>query len=104
MLLERRAVDILNVHGGISDSWRAAWLAAEYGIGVSLGNTMFELGVHLAAALPEPAWLEYSFQDYDALVTAPVRFEQGYAIAPDRPGLGLALSESARRDLARSDP
>jgi L-alanine-DL-glutamate epimerase-like enolase superfamily enzyme len=103
MLLERRAVDILNVHGGISDTWRAAWLAGEYGIGVSLGNTMFELGVHLAAALPEPAWLEYSFQDYDAVVEEPIRFEEGYAIAPDRPGLGLALSESARRDLARSD-
>ena len=33
------------------DKLMAARLAAEYGIPISLGNTMFELGVHLAAAL-----------------------------------------------------
>lgn len=103
-LLVHRAADILNVHGGISDTLRAAWLASDYGIGISLGNTPFELGVHLAASLPEPAWLEYSFQDYDALLVEPVRFADGYAFAPERPGLGLEISESARRDLARQNP
>ncbi|HET8629602.1 MAG TPA: mandelate racemase/muconate lactonizing enzyme family protein [Thermomicrobiales bacterium] len=101
-LLEHRGVDILNVHGTISDSLRAAWLAAEYGIPVSLGNTPFEIGVHLAAALPEAHWLEYSFQDYDQLVAEPVVFEQGYALAPDRPGHGLALAAAAG-DYARPD-
>lgn len=103
-LLEHRAADILNVHGGISDSMRAAWLASDYGIAVSLGNTPFELGVHLAAALAEPAWLEYSFQDYDAMITEPVQFENGYALAPERPGLGLELSAFARAELARPNP
>ncbi len=100
-LMEARAVDILNVHGQISDTLHAAWLAAEYGIPVSLGNTMLELGVHLACALPEAGWLEYSFQDYNHLVEQPVRVEAGYAIAPDRPGHGLTLSEAARAEYAR---
>jgi len=101
LLMEHRAVDILNVHGQISDTRLAAWLAAEYGIPVSLGNTFFELGVHLAASLPEQPWMEYSFQDYDVLVEQPVEFRDGYALAPERPGHGLVLSEDARRDLAR---
>jgi L-alanine-DL-glutamate epimerase-like enolase superfamily enzyme len=100
-LMEARAVDILNVHGHISDTLAAARIAAEYGIPVSLGNTPFELGVHLAAALPEAQWMEYSFQDYDCLIEAPVQFVDGYAIAPDRPGHGLSLSEAARREFAR---
>jgi L-alanine-DL-glutamate epimerase-like enolase superfamily enzyme len=102
-LLEHRAVDILNVHGHITGTMQAAWLAAEYGIPVSLGNTSFELGVHMAAALPENPWIEYSFHDYDALVEQPVQFEGGYAIAPDRPGHGLALSEAAREEYARPE-
>ena len=53
LLMEARAVDILNVHGNISDVMRAGWLAGEHGIPISLGNTMLELGVHLASALPE---------------------------------------------------
>ena len=38
-LIEARGVDILNVHGHISDVMRAGWLAAEHGLEVSLGNT-----------------------------------------------------------------
>jgi L-alanine-DL-glutamate epimerase-like enolase superfamily enzyme len=104
LLMEHRAVDILNIHGHISDSRQAAWLAAEYGIPVSLGNTNFELGVHLAAAFPHANWIEYSFQDYNQIVEQPVVFESGYAIAPDRPGHGLALSEIARTEYARPSP
>ena len=52
---------------------RAGWLAAEHGIPVSLGNTMLEVGVHMAAALPEADWLEYSFQNYNHLVEQPDR-------------------------------
>jgi L-alanine-DL-glutamate epimerase-like enolase superfamily enzyme len=93
-------VDIMNVHGKFSDVLRAGWLAAEHGIRVSLGNTFLELGVHLAAALPEADWLEYSFQNYNHLAATPIRFEDGVAIAPDTPGHGLALSEIARREHA----
>jgi L-alanine-DL-glutamate epimerase-like enolase superfamily enzyme len=103
LLLEARGVDILNVHGNITDVMRAGWLAAEHGIPVSLGNTMLELGVHLASALPEAEWLEYSFQNYNHLVEQPVVMRDGHAFAPDRPGHGLTLSEAARRDHAQPD-
>jgi L-alanine-DL-glutamate epimerase-like enolase superfamily enzyme len=100
LLIEARGVDILNVHGKPSDVMRAGWLAAEYGVRVSLGNTFLELGVHMAAALPEVDWLEYSFQNYNHLVEAPIVFEDGFAIAPDRPGHGLTLSKAAREEHA----
>ena len=102
-LMEARAVDILNVHGNVTDVMRAGWLAAEYGIPVSLGNTMLELGVHMAAALPHAGWLEYSFQNYNHLVEEPIVMRDGYAFAPDRPGHGLTLSETARRQDACPD-
>ena len=93
--------EILNVHGQVTDVMRIGWLAAELGIPVSLGNTFLEMGVHMACALPEVEWLEYSFQNFDHLVDEPVRIADGWAYAPDRPGHGLVLSESARRDWAR---
>jgi L-alanine-DL-glutamate epimerase-like enolase superfamily enzyme len=99
-LLEHRAVDILNVHGRFSHVMHAAWLASEYGIPISLGNTACEIGVHLAAALPEVEWLENSLLGWDVLVAEPIRFEEGYAIAPDYPGHGLTISEAARAEFA----
>jgi L-alanine-DL-glutamate epimerase-like enolase superfamily enzyme len=92
---------MLNVHGQVSDVMRIGWLAADMGIPVSLGNTFLEIGVHMAVALPEVEWLEYSFQNFDHLVDQPVEIRDGYAYAPDRPGHGLVLSEAARRDWAR---
>ncbi len=99
-LLEARGVDILNVHGHFGDVMRAGSLAAEHGVRVSLGNTMLELGVHLASALPEADWLEYSFQNYNHLVEEPFQIRNGFITAPDRPGHGLALSAAARREHA----
>jgi L-alanine-DL-glutamate epimerase-like enolase superfamily enzyme len=98
-LLEHHAVEILNVHGRVSQVMHAAWLASEYGIPISLGNTTCEIGVHLATALPEVEWLENSLLGWDVLVVEPVKFENGYAIAPDRPGHGLAVSEAARAEF-----
>jgi L-alanine-DL-glutamate epimerase-like enolase superfamily enzyme len=93
--------DILNVHGQVTDVMRIGWLAAEMGIPVTLGNTFLEMGVHMACALPEVEWLEYSFQNFDHLVDAPIEISDGWIIAPDRPGHGLVLSETARREWAR---
>lgn len=100
-LIEQGAVDVMNVHGAISDGLRIAWLAAEHGIPISVGNTNFEIGVHLAAALPEVGWLEYSFLSYNDLVETPIEFRDGYALLPDRPGHGLRLSDAARHVGAR---
>lgn len=95
--------DILNVHGQVTDVMRVGWLAAELGIPVSLGNTFLEVGVHMACALPEVEWLEYSFQNFDHLVEETMDIHDGWIHAPDRPGHGLVLSEAARRDWARPE-
>jgi L-alanine-DL-glutamate epimerase-like enolase superfamily enzyme len=100
-LLERGAVDILNIHGSIGDAMKAGWLAGEHGVPIAVGNTNFEIGVHVAAALPEVAWLEYSFLAYNHLVETPIEFGDGFALVPDRPGHGLRLAESARSEFAR---
>ena len=93
--------DILNVHGQVTDVMRVGWLAAELGVPVSLGNTVLEFGVHMACALPEVEWLEYSFQNLDHLVDEPMLIKDGWIHAPDRPGHGLELSDSARREWSR---
>jgi L-alanine-DL-glutamate epimerase-like enolase superfamily enzyme len=103
LLMEAGATDILNVHGQVTDVMRIGWLAADRGVPVTLGNTFLEVGVHMACALPEVEWLEYSFQNYDHLVEQPMRIEDGWIYAPDRPGHGLVLSEAARRDWSRPE-
>jgi L-alanine-DL-glutamate epimerase-like enolase superfamily enzyme len=95
------ATDILNVHGQVTDVMRIGWLAAELGVPVSLGNTFLEVGVHMACALPEVEWLEFSFQNFDHLVDEPIEIRDGWAYLPDRPGHGLVLSETARREWSR---
>jgi L-alanine-DL-glutamate epimerase-like enolase superfamily enzyme len=102
-LMEARGTDMINVHGHVSEVMRIGWLAAEYGIPVSLGNSMLEIGINMAIALPEVEWLEYSFQNFDHLVEQPIEIRDGYAYAPERPGHGLVLSEEARRVHAVPD-
>jgi L-alanine-DL-glutamate epimerase-like enolase superfamily enzyme len=101
LLMENFGTDLLNVHGQVTDVMRIGWLAAELGVPVSLGNTFLEVGVHMAAALPEVEWLEYSFQNFDHLVDQPIEIREGFAYAPDRHGHGLVLSETARREWSR---
>ena len=100
-LMMAGGTDILNVHGQVTDVMRIGWLAADMGIPVSLGNTFLEVGVHAACALPEVEWLEYSFQNFDHLVDQPIEIRDGWAYAPDRPGHGLVLNETARREWSR---
>ena len=100
LLMEAGGTDILNVHGQVTDVMRIGWLAADRGMPVSLGNTFLEIGVHMACALPEVEWLEYSFQNFEHLVEQPMEIRDGWIHAPDRPGHGLVLSETARRELS----
>ena len=100
-LLLARGTDILNVHGQVTDVMRIGWLASELGIPVSLGNTFLEVGVHMACALPEVEWLEYSFQNLDHLVEKPFLIEDGWIYASSTPGHGLQLSSAARLEWHR---
>jgi len=102
-LLEAGASDILNTWGSMAEMLQSALLAREYGRPLALSNMYLEQAVHVAVAVPEAAWLEYSIQAYDCLVEQPVQFEAGYAIAPDLPGNGLCLSAQARSEYARPE-
>jgi L-alanine-DL-glutamate epimerase-like enolase superfamily enzyme len=101
LLMQAGATDMLNVHGQVTDVMRIGWLAAELGVPVTLGNTFLEFGVHMACALPEVEWLEYSFQNLDHLVEEPMSIVDGWIHTPERPGHGLVLSEAARREWAQ---
>ena len=103
LLMQAGATDMLNVHGQVTDVMRIGWLAAELGVPVTLGNTFLEIGVHMACALPEVEWLEYSFQNFDHLVEQTIEIHDGWVHAPDRPGHGLVLSETARLDWTRPE-
>ncbi|NUQ64338.1 MAG: mandelate racemase/muconate lactonizing enzyme family protein [Pirellulales bacterium] len=94
-LLEAGGVDVLNIHGQIGSSRAAAQLAGDFGIPVALGNTLLEIGIHLAASLPECLYMEYSDLEWNRLAEEPVRFEAGYGFAPDRPGHGIRLDRDA---------
>ncbi|MEX1230421.1 MAG: mandelate racemase/muconate lactonizing enzyme family protein [Planctomycetaceae bacterium] len=100
-LLEAGGVDVLNVHGSIGMSRAAAYLAGDFGIPVSLGNTLLEIGVHLAASLPEVLSLEYSDLTWNKLAKEPIRFENSMAIAPDRPGHGIELDRAALEEFSQ---
>ena len=103
LLMQAGATDMLNVHGQVTDVMRIGWLAAELGVPITLGNTFLEFGVHMACALPEVEWLEYSFQNLDHLVEEPMPIVDGWIHAPERPGHGLVLSEAARREWAQPE-
>ena len=102
-LLVHQAVDVLNVHDSISSSRAAAHLAGQYGIPVSLGNTMLEIGVHLAASLPECLYLEFSNLPWNELAQQPIEFSRGYLIAPDRPGHGIELDRDKLAHYSEPD-
>jgi L-alanine-DL-glutamate epimerase-like enolase superfamily enzyme len=61
-----------------------------------------ELHVSLTAAVPSAAWVEYIPQ-LDAIASSRLAIEDGHALAPDTPGLGIAWDwdEVQRRARAR---
>ena len=73
------------------------------GIPVSLGNTIMEIGVHLAASLPECLYIEFSDLAWNRLARQPVQFADGVATAPERPGHGIELNRDVLAELARPD-
>jgi L-alanine-DL-glutamate epimerase-like enolase superfamily enzyme len=93
-LFERDAVDIANV-SGFTGGRETATVARHHGVPLAVGNMPADVGVHVGAALPGVETVEYSMMGWDDLMAEPVRFEDGQAIAPDRPGHGLRIAETA---------
>ena len=103
-LLERSAVDMLNVHGRISEVLHLGWFAAELGVAVTMGNTVLEVGLCAALALPTCHWVEYSFQNFEHLVDKPYAIHGGQLHASTALGHGLSLSNAAFENYRTPEP
>lgn len=80
--------------GGITQFLRLAALADERGLGLAPHFAM-EIHLHLAAAYPREPWVEH-FDWLDPLFEERLETKNGRMIVPDRPGLGVTISEQAR--------
>ncbi|NUP58002.1 MAG: mandelate racemase/muconate lactonizing enzyme family protein [Pseudarthrobacter sp.] len=80
--------------GGITQFLRLAALADERGLGLAPHFAM-EIHLHLAAAYPREPWVEH-FDWLDPLFNERLETKDGRMIVPDRPGLGVTLSDQAR--------
>lgn len=79
--------DVSNI-GGITPWLKVAALAEAYNLPVTT-HGVHELHVHLLAAVPNASLLEahgFGLEDY---LKETIRIEDGWAIAPDRPGHGV---------------
>ena len=89
--LERGACSIVQVDcarvGGITPWLKVAHLAEAFNVAVC-PHFLMELHVSLTAAVPNGAWVEYIPQ-LDAITTSRMAMADGFAIAPDSPGLGI---------------
>jgi L-alanine-DL-glutamate epimerase-like enolase superfamily enzyme len=100
--LERRACSIVQVDcariGGITPWLKVAHLAEAFNLAVC-PHFLMELHVSLTAAVPNGAWVEYIPQ-LDAITTSRMAIDDGYAVPPSSPGLGIDWNFAAIEDAA----
>lgn len=100
--LERDACSIVQVDcarvGGITPWLKVAHLAESFNVAVC-PHFLMELHVSLVAAVPNGAWVEYIPQ-LDSITTSRLAIEDGYALAPQVPGLGIEWDFPALERLA----
>ena len=98
-LIRHRAADYLMPDapriGGITPFLKVAMLADHAGLMLAPHFAM-ELHIHLAAAYPREPWVEH-FEWLEPLFNERIEIMNGRMQVPTRPGLGLSLSEQARR-------
>ena len=80
-------VDVARI-GGITPWLKVAHLAEACNVAVC-PHFLMELHASLTAAVPSATWVEYIPQ-LDAVATSRLAIEDGMAVAPDEPGLGIA--------------
>jgi L-alanine-DL-glutamate epimerase-like enolase superfamily enzyme len=100
--LERRACSIVQVDcariGGITPWLKVAHLAEAFNVAVC-PHFLMELHVSLTAAVPNGAWVEYIPQ-LDPITTSRMTIADGFAVAPQAPGLGIDWDFAAIERLA----
>jgi L-alanine-DL-glutamate epimerase-like enolase superfamily enzyme len=89
--LQRDACSIVQADcariGGITPWLKVAHLAESFNVQIC-PHFLMELHVSLTAAVPNAGWLEYIPQ-LDPIARSRVRIEDGWAIPPETPGLGI---------------
>lgn len=82
--------------GGITPWLKAAHLAEAFNVAVC-PHFLMELHVSLVAAVPAGTYVEHIPQ-LRAVTSEPMTIEDGHAVAPDEPGLGIAWDRDAVDD------
>jgi L-alanine-DL-glutamate epimerase-like enolase superfamily enzyme len=81
--------DVTNC-GGITSFLKIAHLAEAFNLPVT-SHGAHDVTVHLLAAVPNGDFLEAHGFGLDAYIAEPLRIEEGCAVAPARPGHGIAF-------------
>ena len=80
----------LTTCGGITPFMKIAHLAEAHGLPV-MSHGAHDLHIHLLAAAPNAAYLEWHSFGLEKFMENPLTVEDGHARAPDRPGHGIVL-------------
>jgi L-alanine-DL-glutamate epimerase-like enolase superfamily enzyme len=81
--------DVTNC-GGVTSFMKIAHLAEAFNLPVT-SHGAHDVTVHLLAALPNRSFLEAHGFGLDRYIAEPLEIEEGFAIAPDRPGHGISF-------------
>jgi L-alanine-DL-glutamate epimerase-like enolase superfamily enzyme len=81
--------DVTNC-GGVTPFMKIAHLAEAFNLPVT-SHGAHDVTVHLLAACPNRSYLEAHGFGLDAYLAEPLAIEDGFALAPDRPGHGIAF-------------
>ncbi|GJD64732.1 mandelate racemase/muconate lactonizing enzyme family protein [Methylobacterium frigidaeris] len=81
--------DVTNC-GGVTPFMKIAHLAEAFNLPVT-SHGAHDVTVHLLAACPNRSYLEAHGFGLDAYIAEPLAIEDGFAVAPDRPGHGIAF-------------
>jgi L-alanine-DL-glutamate epimerase-like enolase superfamily enzyme len=97
-MIRHDAVDVIQPDaprvGGITQFLKLATLADHHHLQLAPHFAM-EIHLHLAAAYPREPWVEH-FDWLEPLFNERLETRNGRMRVPDRPGLGLTLSDRAR--------
>ncbi|HSU06194.1 MAG TPA: mandelate racemase/muconate lactonizing enzyme family protein [Acetobacteraceae bacterium] len=85
--------DVTNC-GGVTVFMKVAHLAEAYNLPLT-SHGAHDLTVHLLAAMPNRSYLEVHGFGLERYIAEPMRITEGSAIAPDRPGHGVAFDWAA---------
>ncbi|MBL6454630.1 mandelate racemase/muconate lactonizing enzyme family protein [Belnapia sp. T6] len=81
--------DVTNC-GGVTPFMKIAHLAEAFNLPVT-SHGAHDVTVHLLAACPNRSYLEAHGFGLERYIAEPLRIEEGFAIAPNRPGHGIAF-------------